>query len=301
LVSHEIVAGLFLLLFVVAPIAAIAIAVARSRLSPAQCILWAAAYLLCKFLWRTRWLNDFPLAAGQGGVIVCNHHSSVDPFFVQTATGRKIHWMVAREFCQHPAFGWFLSACEVIPAGRGGVDTAAMKSAIRLAGSGELMGMLPEGRINMSEDFMLPARPGAALVAMKAGVPIVPCYIEGAPYRRTVWSPLLMRARVTVRFGEPMYPPTAPNANGEKPTAEEFTLEALKAIAKLASRGDFQPKLAGRNWKPTQDELNAAMEAKDRRDNAEKLAGPNGRSRLPGNPVGNALPGVAARNGSVAG
>jgi len=110
-----------------------------------------------------------------------------------------------------------------------------------------------------------------------------------------------MRARVTVRFGEPMYPPTAPNANGEEPTAEDFTLEALKAIAKLAGRGDFQPKLAGRNWKPTQDELNAAMEAKERRDNAEKLAGPNGRSRLPGSPVVNALPGVAARNGSVAG
>ena len=276
--SPEFAAGLFLVLVVAAPMIALGVAVARSRLTALQCILWACAYLLCKFLWRTRWLNELPLAAGQGGVIVCNHHSSVDPFFVQTATGRKIHWMVAREYFQHLAFGWFLSACEAIPAGRGGIDTAATKAAIRLAASGELMGMLPEGRINMSEDFLLPARPGAALVARKAGVPIVPCYIEGAPYRRYVWSPLRMRARVTVRFGEPMYPPTAPDANGDEPSAESFTLDVLKAIAKLAGRSDFQPRLAGRNWKPTQDELNAAMDAKERRDQAEKLAGPNGKN-----------------------
>jgi hypothetical protein len=106
---------------------------------------------------------------------------------------------------------------------------------------------------------------------------------------------------VTVRFGEPMYPATSPNADGSEPTAENFTLEALKAIAKLAGRGDFQPKLAGRNWKPTQDELNAAMEAKERRDNAEKLAGPNARNgHGSSTPSGDAVRGVPTRNGSVA-
>src|SRR4051794_25701940 len=189
-------AAIVLLLVVALPVVALVVVVSRSRLTPVQGFLWAVAYLLCKLLWRTRWRNDLPLAPHQGGVIVCNHRSSVDPFFVQTATGRKIHWMVAREYCEHPAFAWFLSSCEVIPVGRGGVDTAATKMAIRLASSGELVGMLPEGRINMSEDFMLPVRAGAALVAMKANVPVVPCYIHGAPYRRYPWSPLRMPARV---------------------------------------------------------------------------------------------------------
>ncbi|HMC11137.1 MAG TPA: lysophospholipid acyltransferase family protein, partial [Pirellulaceae bacterium] len=270
------VAVVFFLLLVVVPLVALVVVVARSRLSPIQCFLWAVAYLLCKFLWRARWLNEPTLAEGQGGIIVCNHRSSVDPFFIQTATGRKIHWMVAREYCQHPAFRGFLATCEVIPVGRGGVDTAATKAAIRLAASGEIVGMLPEGRINMSEEFMLPVRPGAALVAMKAGVPVVPCYIQGAPYRRYPWSPLLMSARVEVRFGEPLDPTKFCGPAGEEGGAQQFTLEILKAIAKLAGRSDFEPRIAGRNWKPTAEELDAAMDAKERRDAAEKLAGPNG-------------------------
>jgi 1-acyl-sn-glycerol-3-phosphate acyltransferase len=95
-------------------------------------------------------------------VIVANHRSSVDPFFIQVVAPRAVHWMVAREYCEHWAFRWFLRTCEVIPVSRGGIDTAATKQAIRLARGGGLIGMLPEGRINMTEEFMLPARPGAA-------------------------------------------------------------------------------------------------------------------------------------------
>src|SRR5437773_6561203 len=236
----------FLLLLAITPILAAVIAAARSRLNPFQCFLWAIAYLLCKLLWRTRWLNEPPLIEGQGGIIVCNHRSSVDPFFIQTATGRKIHWLVAREYCEHPAFHWFLSACEVIPVRRGGIDTAATKAAIRLAASGELIGMLPEGRINMSEEFMLPARPGAALIALKARVPLVPCYIRGAPYRRYPWSPLLMPARVEVRFGEPLDPMRFQAQETEEGLASDITRQVMKAIAELAGRPDFQPQIAGR-------------------------------------------------------
>ena len=270
-------ASLFLIFLLIAPLAVIFILVARSRLRPVQCFFWAVAYLLCKFLWRTRWLNHLTLPEGKGGIIVCNHRSSVDPFFIQTATGRKIHWMVAREFCEHPAFRWFLSACEVIPVRRGGIDTAATKAAIRMAESGEIIGMLPEGRINMSEDFMLPVRPGAALVAIKAGVPIIPCYISGAPYRRFPWSPLLMPARVEIQFSQPLDPTDYAGHDVEN-LAQELTRQALKRIAALADRYDFEPQFAGRNWKPTAEELEAAMDAKERRDAAEKLAGPNGSS-----------------------
>ena len=237
----------------------------RERLSLFQWFLWSIAYLLCRLLWRTRWHNTPSLPAGQGAVIVCNHRSSVDPFFVQTSTRRKIHWMVAREYCQNPALRWFLGSCEVIPVGRGGIDTAATKAAIRLAGGGEVVGMLPEGRINMGEELLLPARPGAALVALKAGVPIIPCYIKGAPYRRYPWSPLIMLARVEVRFGEPIDVQPWLDS-GEEHAAKELTLHALKAIAALADEPDFEPQLAGRSWKPTEAELNAAYAAQDERE-----------------------------------
>lgn len=258
-------AATFFVLVAAALVATLFASLRRSELSPLQCILWAIAYLLCKFHWRTRWLNQPQLPRGQGGIIVCNHRSSVDPFFVQTATGRKIHWMVAREFCEHPAFRSFLAACEVIPVGRGGIDTAATKAAIRLAQAGEVVGMLPEGRINMSEEFMLPVRPGVALVAIKAGVPVIPCYIQGAPYRRTAASPFFMPARVEVRFGQPLDPKDFKEETDER-RAEQFTRSIVRAIAELAGKRHFEPRMAGRKWKPTAEELEEAMAAKDARE-----------------------------------
>ena len=100
--------------------------------------------------------------------------------------------------------------------------------------------MLPEGRINMTEEFMLPARPGAALVALKASVPVVPCYIRGAPYRRYPWSPLLMPARVEVRFGEPIDLSEFHGREGETGVVQEFMLRILKALARLAGRARFR-------------------------------------------------------------
>lgn len=263
----------FLVLLVLTPLVALGIVVSRSRMNPLQCLLWAIAYLLCKFLWRTRWPGWVSLPPGQGAILVCNHRSSVDPFFIQTGTSQKIHWMVAREFCEHPAFGLFLRNCEVIPVSRGGIDTAATKAAIRIVSQGGLVGMLPEGRINMTTEFMLPIRPGAALVALKARAPIVPCYIHGAPYRRYPWSPLLMRARVEVRFGKPVDLSEFYGREGEPGVVQEAMMRVLRAMARLAERYDYEPKLAGRNWKPSTEELEAAMAAAEARESGVRNQG----------------------------
>lgn len=261
----QLAAVAFLCLVLVGPLVAVTIALARSNFTPWQCVLWAGAFVLCKFLWRTKWPGWLPLAEGQGAIVVCNHRSSVDPFFVQTGTNRRVHWMVAREYCEHFAFRWFLSSCEVIPVSRGGVDTAATKAAIRYVSEGGLIGMLPEGRINMTDEFMLPARPGAALIALKTKAVVVPCYIHGAPYRRYPWSPLLMPARVEVKFGQPVDLSDLHGREGEAGVVQTAMLRILRALADTAGRNDFQPQLAGRNWKPTQQELDAAMDAADER------------------------------------
>lgn len=225
--------------------------------SPTQFLLWSLAWLLTRCLWRARGPRRLPIPDGQSCVIVCNHRSSIDPFFVQVLADRPIHWMVAREYCEHPAFRWFLRACEVIPVNRGGIDTAATKLAIRLLREGGRVGMFPEGRINMSDDFLMPVRPGAVLVALRARVPILPCCILGSPYRRFPWSPFFMRARVELRFGEwidlaPYY-----DRAEEEDLHGKIMLEVCQRLAALADQPTFQPQLAGRRWKPTPEELAA--------------------------------------------
>lgn len=244
---HEVVAAGFLVL-----LAASVVAYAFRWCWRSPYGLWQALiYFLTLFLTRIRWRTQvppFPLPPGQGAVIISNHRASVDPFFIQIVANRYVRWFVAREYCEHPAFGWFLRATHAIPTNRGGVDTAATKLAIRAASQGDLIGMFPEGRINRTDEFMLPGRPGAVLVAIKARVPILPCYIEGAPYGGHVVSPLLMTARVRVRFGEPLDLSAYYDRELEADVLGKVCLEALAAIAKLAGRDDFQPRLAGRKW-----------------------------------------------------
>ncbi len=226
------------------------IAIRRSPYSPLQSAIYLANILLTRVLWRTTIDGDFPDLAGQGAVVVCNHGSSIDPFFIQLTPGRVVHWMVAREFTDFLPFRAFFRACGSIPTNRAGIDTASTKAAIRYASQGELVGMLPEGRVNSTPKVLLGGRPGAALVALKARVPIVPCYIRDAPYDGTFWGCFFMTAKVHLTVGQPIDLSNYFDRRKEDGVLQEVTLLILSEIAALAGEPDFEPELAGRRWKP---------------------------------------------------
>jgi 1-acyl-sn-glycerol-3-phosphate acyltransferase len=236
-----------------------------SRFGPLQALLWCLVYIITRWQWRAKLPAALPIPDDSGAVLVCNHRSSVDPFFLQTVSPRKIYWMVAREYVTHPLFGFLLRICEVIPVGRSGVDTAATKTALRHTSAGGLVGMFPEGRINMTEQLLLPCRPGAAVVALKSRVPLLPVYIQGSPYRKVAWSPFLMRANVVVRVGPLLDVSEFYGREDEPQIVQQVMLRVLKAIAVLADQPDFEPQLAGRNWKPTAEEVAADAEAAEQR------------------------------------
>ena len=252
-------AVIFLLFVVAAPVLWAAIGFLQSPFPPLKTCLYFANLLLTRLLWSAGSNRRLPVDAGQGAVIISNHRSSVDPFFLQWTTRRLIHWMVAREYCEHLAFGWFLRACEVIPVNRGGIDTESTKRAIRRARRGELVGMFPEGRINCTDDLLTSLRPGAIMVAMRAGVPIIPCYLQGAPYRGTAASPFFMRAKVRVFYGDPIDLSEFRDRLNDRVLAGELMVRCARVLASLAGDADFQPGLAGRHWKPVGDQVTGRM------------------------------------------
>ncbi len=210
--------------------------VAALPLRWSQAVLWWFNYLVARIWWRVRIDGRLVLPKDRGAVIAANHRSSIDPSFIETLIPRVVHWMVAREYCESKAFGWFLRICEVIPTNRGGIDTAATKQAIRLAAQGGLIGIFPEGRINTTAELLLPPRPGAIVVALNARVPIIPCYIEGSPYRGTVWSPLLTPARVRLVVGQPWDLSEYYGQSDDRSVRELLARELMERIAALAAR-----------------------------------------------------------------
>ena len=262
---HQLLAILFLASLLVIPLVGVYLSLRRTSYSPFQYALWFTATLLVRLLWRAQLPRRWPPETEQGVVVVCNHRSSIDPFFLQVCCQRPMHWMVAREYCEHPAFRWFLTACEVIPVNRGGIDTASTKMAIRYAQEGGRVGMFPEGRINMTTQLMLPIRPGAVLVALRARVPILPCYISGSPYLGTPWSPFFMTARVRVQFGDVIDLMPHYDQEPDDQLVREVMTRVVREIARLADAEDFEPTFAGRRWKPTEEEVLADIEAHARR------------------------------------
>ncbi len=221
----------------------------RTEYTLVQFLLDRTAFILLRLLWRTKAPCGLPLSRDQGAVIVANHRSSVDPFFIHLAAKRRVRWFVAREYFSNRLFGWFLRETGAIPTRRGGIDNASVREAARLLNNGIWVGVLPEGRINTTDEFMLPVRPGAALLARRANVPILPVYIDGAPFGKSVISPFFMPANVVITVGELLYP-------ADFDSDKEMIAAATQEIARLAGHVDYQPQLAGRNWKPNPNEPN---------------------------------------------
>jgi 1-acyl-sn-glycerol-3-phosphate acyltransferase len=201
-----------------------------------------------RVMWRTQVIGTMDVPERQGAVIVCNHQSGVDPLLIQLCGYRIVHWLVAREYFHMFGISFLFRQLKSIPVNRGGIDTAATKMAIRYAQEGGLVGLFPEGRVNTTDALLLPGRPGAALIALRARVPVVPCYVQGAPYDGTALGSFFMRANARVTIGKPI--DLSPYYDcDDKGVLEDLTKLFLKEIAKLAGVDDFEPQCAGRHWK----------------------------------------------------
>jgi len=222
----------------------------RAHYTLPQAIWYFINLTVNKLLWRTTVSGTLPIGPDQGAVIVCNHRSGIDPLLIQMATERVVHWMVAGEYFDYRIMAACFRSLGSIPVGRRGVDTAATKQAIRLAKEGKLVGLFPEGRINTSDELLLPGRPGAALIALKAGVPVIPCYIEGSPYNGSALGPFLMTAHARVTIGQPIDLSSYFGRESDREVLAELTKRFLKEIAHLAKADSFEPKLAGKRWHP---------------------------------------------------
>ena len=243
--------GVAVLLLIAAGLLAVIYRVYRAySYPPAQFPIYMFSVLMTRILWRAKVEGSLPFGPGQGAVIVSNHIGPIDPAFICLATRRPIHWLVAREYFEHSLFAWGFRLLECIPVNRGGIDTKATKLSVRYAAQGDLVGMFPEGRINVSDRLLLPGRPGAAMIALKARVPVVPCYVEGSPYGGTAFGFFFIPAKTRIKIGRPIDLSEYFDRESDKSVMEDLTRRFLVEIARLAGQPDFEPEVAGRRWKP---------------------------------------------------
>ena len=105
-------------------------------------------------------------------ILVANHESLLDPWFLCLTTPRRVRFMAKAEFWENPVIRWGLEAYGAFPVERGSGDTGAMTRAGELLEAGEVIGMFPRGTSKPAGNRVW--HRGAARLALAYGVPIVP-------------------------------------------------------------------------------------------------------------------------------
>jgi 1-acyl-sn-glycerol-3-phosphate acyltransferase len=163
------------------------------------------------------------LPKDQPVLIVSNHLHIADPPMIAASLPLKIKIM-AKEDLWHNAWSRFwVTNFGAFPVRRGVIDTEAIRSAERALKEGFSVIMFPEGG-RSREAQLKPAMPGAAMIAARMNVPILPVSIAGSEYLRNIKYCLLHHPRITVTIGEPF---TLPPRGSKTPREERQEMADL--------------------------------------------------------------------------
>lgn len=165
----------------------------------------------------------------EGGVLVCGNHTAMsDPLFLAFAfrLEHQLRPMAKAELLQIPFIGWILRHVGVFGVERGKSDVGAIKQAMKYLKAGEKVLLYPQGhRVHESRGEQGDAKNGAAMLAVRCGVPILPVYVP----ERKLWF-----RRTTVVIGKPYMP----QVSSRKGSTEEYDAITADLMARIRALGE---------------------------------------------------------------
>jgi 1-acyl-sn-glycerol-3-phosphate acyltransferase len=163
-------------------------------------------------------------------IIVCNHLHLADPPVVAASLPLKCVFMAKEELWQNGWSRFWVENFGAFPV-RKGIDIEAVRRAENWLKRGVSVVVFPEGGRSKTGQLQA-AFNGAALIALRTGVPILPASIAGTDkLNRFIWC-LFHRPRITVTFGKPFLP-TSNNGKLVKEQRRELMSDIMGRIAKL--------------------------------------------------------------------
>ena len=137
-------------------------------------------------------------------IVVSNHLSDLDPLVIGSALNRPVSYMAKEELFKPPLLRWWVTACGAFPVRRGEPDRRAFRTALEVLRRGGVLVMFPEGTRGRDRTLR-PPEPGAAMLALRTGAPLLPAAILGTDLVFPRDAHRLRRSRITVRLGAPIH------------------------------------------------------------------------------------------------
>ncbi len=167
-----------------------------------------------------------------GCLIVSNHVSFMDPTTVGWAVERELYYLARKTLFKPPFWSWFLPICNVLPIDRdGGQDISGLRRIIHMLKDGHAVLIFPEGT-RSPDGNLQPPQAGAGLIAMKAGVPILPVRVFGTFESLSKHTKRLRFHPIRVVIGKP-YLPTIPEGVRPRDAHGPVAQEMMDRIAAL--------------------------------------------------------------------
>ncbi len=158
------------------------------------------AYFRC----YTRGRRNLP---SKGGVIIApTHRSNLDTPMIGASAGRPLRYFAKSGLFRGPITTWILVSMGAFPVRRDMVDRSALKAALSVLEAGQPLVVFPEGE-RKSGPRIHPLLDGAAWLAAKSQVPVVPVAIGGTERAMGIGVRMPRPRAVRLVWGEPLNPP----------------------------------------------------------------------------------------------
>jgi 1-acyl-sn-glycerol-3-phosphate acyltransferase len=183
----------------------------------------------------------------EGGFLMTpNHLSYIDPPLMLMALPRRIRVLAAQKYRRNPILRFLFEVMGCIWVRQFEADHEALRECLRLLRSGGVLGVSPEGTRSRITHALIRGRGGAAFLASRSGVKILPAAVWGT---ETFFNDVLhfRRPKAFIRFGKPYQLEFSARPKG--PELERATDDIMCAIAALlppSYRGEYgrHPRLA---------------------------------------------------------
>ena len=185
--------------------------------------------VICRVYLRLRIIDAHKIPKTGTFILAPSHRSTLDIPVAAATTRRRLMYMGKDSMWKIKPIGALLTALGSFPVTRGSADLEALKRCIAVLDRGDPLVLFPEGTRHRGR-IIEPLFDGAAFIAYKTGVPIIPVGIAGS---EEIWPPgtKLPRPRKCVAVvGDAIYPKNLNGARASRELMSEFTLELQKEL-----------------------------------------------------------------------
>ena len=129
---------------------------------------------------KVRGTENEPTTEQGAYLVIANHRTWADPIYLCCVLKHgQPHFMAKKELFRIPLLNLLIRALGAYPVNRGGADVGAVKHTIEMLKAGVCVGMFPQGhRYNGVDPRTTPVKTGAAMIAQKADVPVLPVFVK---------------------------------------------------------------------------------------------------------------------------